>query len=87
MLDHPRFRQQDRPPVLNSRKGWARNSVYVGSRPLWYTWKRNRRDSLAKMATSKNRYRDVGQVSRKTANTCVSFADICQHLRDRYDHV
>ena len=44
-------------------------------------------DSLVKMATSDNRDRDVGQVSHKTVNTCVSFADICQHLRAHYDHV
>jgi len=44
-------------------------------------------DSLAKMATSDNRYRDVDHVSHKTVNTCVSFADICQHLRAHYDHV
>ena len=44
-------------------------------------------DSLAKMAKPDNRDRDVGQVSRKTVNTCVSFADICQHLRAHYDHV
>jgi len=39
VLGHPRPREQVRPPVLNSRKGWTRNSVYVGSRPLWYSWK------------------------------------------------
>ena len=39
VLGHPRLREQVRPPVLNSRKGWTRNSVYVGSRPLWYSWK------------------------------------------------
>jgi len=44
-------------------------------------------DSLAKMATSDNRGPDVGQVSHKTVSTCVSFADICQHLRAHYDHV
>jgi len=44
-------------------------------------------DSLAKMATSNFRYQDVDQVRHKIVNTCVSFADICQHMRDHYDHV
>ena len=44
-------------------------------------------DSLAKMATSDNRDRDVDRGSHETVNTCVSCADVCQHLRARYDHV
>ena len=44
-------------------------------------------DSSAKMATSGNRHGDVDQVRIKTVNTCVSFADICRHLRDHFDNV
>jgi len=44
-------------------------------------------DSLAKLATSNNRHQDIGQIRLKTVNTCVSFADICQHLPDHFDNV
>ena len=44
-------------------------------------------DSLARFATSNNPHQDVSQTRLKTMNTCVSYADICQHLRDHFDNV
>ena len=44
-------------------------------------------DSLARLATSNNRHQDVSQIRLKTMNTCVSYADICQHLCDHFDNV
>jgi len=32
-----------------------------------------------------NRHQDVSQIRLKTVNTCVSYADICQHLRVHFD--
>ena len=40
-----------------------------------------------RLATSNNRHQDVSQIRLKTVNTCVSYADICQHLRDHFDNV
>ena len=44
-------------------------------------------DSLSRLATSNNRHQDVCQIRLKTVNNCVSYADICQNLRDHFDNV
>jgi len=44
-------------------------------------------DSLARLPTSNNRHQGVSQIRLKTVITCVSYADICQHLRDHFDNV
>ena len=44
-------------------------------------------DLLARLATSANRHQNVSQIRHKTVNTCVSYADICQHLRDHFDDI
>jgi len=44
-------------------------------------------DSLARLAASNNRHQDVSQIRLKSVNTCVSYADVCHHLRDYFDNV